>query len=440
LTTDTGQRHAYGWRPSPPDKRDYRYQARVDPATLPASVDLAASLPPAWDQSQLGSCTAFTGAAAVVFDLVKQGIGLAFVPSFLFLYYNERKDDGTIPVDAGSSMREIAKALAKYGLAHDAFWPYNISRFADAPPAAAYDDGLKTVLTQYLAVAQDVNAIKSCLADGYPVMVGISVYQSFENAGATGDVPMPTPPNDRLLGGHALLVVGYNDATGRWKFRNSWGTSWGKSGYGTLPYAFLADAELSDDFWTLRQVSGAAPAPTPDPTPAPSPAVVLTCSDDKANARATFSWNAFAGAGAYVLDFGKTPDAFTQSIPVGLSTVQALTYPKDSTKRYGRVRALVFNTTATAATSNVVDFGPAVAPSPTPPGPTPPPAPTRTHRIDVYSDGSYKVDASAWAIDAGACGGSVRPRNQRQGGDVGMRSTAADVDLSPDSPLNESQR
>jgi hypothetical protein len=200
LTTDTGQRHAYGWRPSPPDKRDYRYQARVDPATLPASVDLSASLPPAWDQSQLGSCTAFTGAAAVVFDLVKQGIGLAFVPSFLFLYYNERKDDGTIPVDAGSSMREIAKALAKYGLAHDAFWPYNISRFADAPPAAAYDDGLKTVLTQYLAVAQDVNAIKSCLADGYPVMVGVSVYQSFENAAATGDVPMPAPPNDRLRG------------------------------------------------------------------------------------------------------------------------------------------------------------------------------------------------------------------------------------------------
>src|SRR5258708_25731785 len=47
----------YGWRPDTPDLRDF--MLAVAPAkTLPPNVSLRAQMPPAYDQGQLGSCTA----------------------------------------------------------------------------------------------------------------------------------------------------------------------------------------------------------------------------------------------------------------------------------------------------------------------------------------------------------------------------------------------
>ena len=36
--------------------------------------------------------------------------------------------------------------------------------------------------------------------------------------------------------------------------RNSWGTTWGQKGYGTIPYAYLIDPSLSADLWTIRVI------------------------------------------------------------------------------------------------------------------------------------------------------------------------------------------
>jgi C1A family cysteine protease len=97
--------------------------------------------------------------------------------------------------------------------------------------------------------------MKGCLASGYPFVFGFSVYESFESPEVldTGVVPMPSD-GEAQLGGHAVLAVGYDDATARFIIRNSWGTSWGDGGYGYMPYAYLTDSDLAADFWTIRVV------------------------------------------------------------------------------------------------------------------------------------------------------------------------------------------
>jgi C1A family cysteine protease len=95
--------------------------------------------------------------------------------------------------------------------------------------------------------------MRSCLAEGFPFVFGFTVYASFESAKVanTGVVPMPVLA-EKVLGGHAVLAVGYNDKQKRFLVRNSWGTGWGMSGYFTIPYAYLTDSNLADDMWTIR--------------------------------------------------------------------------------------------------------------------------------------------------------------------------------------------
>jgi C1A family cysteine protease len=95
--------------------------------------------------------------------------------------------------------------------------------------------------------------MKGCLAAGFPFVYGFTVYESFESAAVakTGKVPMPKP-GEKVLGGHAVLAVGYDDKQDRFLTRNSWGPSWGQKGYFTMPYAYLTEPNLSDDFWTIR--------------------------------------------------------------------------------------------------------------------------------------------------------------------------------------------
>lgn len=96
--------------------------------------------------------------------------------------------------------------------------------------------------------------MRSCLADGFPFVFGFTVYESFESqqVAKSGVVSMPKP-TERALGGHAVLGVGYNDAKKTFIVRNSWGDDWGQKGYFIMPYKYLSDRNLADDFWTIRR-------------------------------------------------------------------------------------------------------------------------------------------------------------------------------------------
>ncbi|HUL44312.1 MAG TPA: C1 family peptidase [Bacteroidota bacterium] len=249
-------KNRFGWVPDIPDHRDHLYAAPIEwLAKLPAKTDLRTKCPPVYDQGQLGSCTANAIAAAIEFDQMKQKIRKHFLPSRLFIYYNERVMEGTVDSDSGAQIRDGIKSVGKQGDCPEKLWPYDIERFDMKPSGRCYKNAVHHKAVLYQRVSRLLNQMKGCLASGYPFVFGFSVYESFMSnvVAKTGHAPMPSP-NEHLEGGHAVTAVGYDDINQWFIVRNSWGTGWGLKGYFTMPYSYLIDENLADDFWTIRAV------------------------------------------------------------------------------------------------------------------------------------------------------------------------------------------
>jgi len=242
----------YGWLPDLPDQRDKLYAAiAAPPKKLPRAVDLRPGCSAVENQGQLGSCTANALVGSLEFLEIKAGKPATDL-SRLFVYYNERSLEGTVAEDSGAQLRDGIKVLAGKGACPEKEWPYVIGKFAVKPPAPCYRDGLKHQITSYHRILT-LQEMKNCLAEGYPFVFGFTVYESFESPAVakTGELNLPAP-KERSLGGHAVMAVGYDDATNRFLIRNSWGADWGLKGYFTMPYDYLDNRNLSDDLWTIR--------------------------------------------------------------------------------------------------------------------------------------------------------------------------------------------
>jgi C1A family cysteine protease len=244
----------YGWKPQLPDHRDLRLSAPVFGVQLPPSVNLTPSMPLIFDQGDLGSCTANAIAAAFEFLLRIQKVTI-FSASRLFIYFNERFIEGTIGEDAGASLRDGMDSIHKQGVCDESLWPYDLAKFAVRPPDQCFTEALLHQSIQYLSVAQELGHLKACLAAGFPFVLGISVFASFESEGVAKSGIVPMPANDEAcLGGHAVCCVGYDDAKGAFLVRNSWGADWGDAGHFWLPYSYMTNPGLASDFWTMRSV------------------------------------------------------------------------------------------------------------------------------------------------------------------------------------------
>lgn len=243
----------YGWVRDLPDLRDARLAVPAVTA-LPSSADLSTSpdMPPIYDQGQLGSCTGNAIAAAVDFDNHRQ-TGEFLTPSRLWIYYQERVIEGTVSQDSGAQIRDGVKAVSQLGVCPESDWTYDIGTFANPPPRKDYRDALKDRVLTYQAAPQVLWALKSVLAGGTPVVFGFTVYSAFETPQVeqSGIVPMPSP-GDQVLGGHAVVLVGYDDAVDRFRVRNSWGPGWGQNGYFEMPYLYVTSSSLSSDFWVIQ--------------------------------------------------------------------------------------------------------------------------------------------------------------------------------------------
>jgi len=249
-------KHQFGWIPDIPDHRDYMYSAfyRAIPK-LPASIDLRATCSPVEDQKALGSCTANALVGALEFLERKDGVPFTDL-SRLFVYYNERVIEHTVASDSGAMLRDGIKTLAKQGVCSENNWPYVITKFKNKPPKACYAEAGTHLVTSYQRL-QTLDDMHSCLAAAYPFVFGFTVYASFESSqvAKTGVVPLPAP-GEAVLGGHAVVAVGYKDSTKRFIARNSWGPSWGQKGYFTIPYNYLTNPQLATDMWTIRTALG----------------------------------------------------------------------------------------------------------------------------------------------------------------------------------------
>lgn len=239
----------YGWKPSIPDPRDIKYSVEIE-VKLPEIVDLREKCPPVYNQLQTGSCTANAWAALYEYLLMQKNKE-NWMPSRLFIYFCERAFEGTTGSDSGAMLRDGAKALNKMGTCHETTWPFDESKVTVMPNNTSYIEGLKNTILNYQSL-NSLYAFKKCLASGTPFVFGFTVFESFETTEVanTGIMPMPDIRNERVLGGHGVCAVGYDDTKKVFIVRNSWGESWGDKGYFYMPYEYITNPNLASDFWT----------------------------------------------------------------------------------------------------------------------------------------------------------------------------------------------
>jgi len=293
---------SYGWIPDLPDFRDYTAATvsireilvptglpparvvpvpgtvkkagavaagrRPKPASLPASADFREWCSSVEDQRSLGSCTANAGVGVIEY-YERRAFGRHIDASRLFLYKvtrNLMKMKG----DTGAYLRKTMGAMVLFGVPPEEYWPYTDDgeKFDKEPPAFCYAFAQNYKTIQYyrhdppgVLPGAVLERVKAHLAGGHPSMFGFTVYSSIELADKRGAIPFPGP-SERILGGHAVVAVGYDDRVkiatassggecmGALLIRNSWGKGWGDNGYGWLPYEYILQG-LAEDFWSV---------------------------------------------------------------------------------------------------------------------------------------------------------------------------------------------
>jgi C1A family cysteine protease len=246
------------WKPQMPDIRDLDYRTKFALAPLPPEADIIRpKSPPPYDQLNLGACTGNGIAFLHQYAQIIQGLSV-FMPSRLFIYFDERRKEHTISTDSGAVIRDGLKVTAKYGVCPEDMWPYIVSQFAVTPPKACYDAALKNKIEKYSTLSQSGYQLKASLAAGVPYTFGFTVYTSFMNADVarTGIMPMPQP-GDSVEGGHCVDAVGYAliNNLPYYIVRNSWGLDWGIKGYFMMPAAYMEEKELASDFSLIKLVA-----------------------------------------------------------------------------------------------------------------------------------------------------------------------------------------
>lgn len=282
----------YGWHPDVPDRRDVvlaHYPTDSDDDTSPTQtpggsadilrVDLRKRCPAVYDDEGLACSTVSALAALLEFHELRTRPNAGYEPSRLCWYYLTRETQGTQRADAGASFREALKVVNDEGICDEVDWPFDATCVTVAPEWATYESTPRSRRIVYRRVPQTLDALKYCLTHELPVACGLSVYTSFESSVTrrTGQVTLPAcaqdladvpvaPPkddgngntstapdadDDAHLGGHAVVLVGYDDTEQQFIVRNSQGASWGANGYGFVPYSYVLNPLLARDFWVV---------------------------------------------------------------------------------------------------------------------------------------------------------------------------------------------
>ena len=268
-TTAVGH-HVYGLTPTTPEeyanipvynKDAFNSKYNVDGLKAAPAV-LTLSTPAVRDQGQIGSCTGFSGTYAFEISYFYKHGGSFISSSPAFLYYEERVNilGESITADNGANMVNIDQALTKYGVCLESSYAYpsgdKSTAYKTAPSAAAVSQALNYEISSYTLInTGDTAAVKNCLRNNIAVMFGFNVYDNsaysiFEGLNTSSYTYSPLTATGKLksglslLGGHANVIVGYNDTLKAFWVENSWATSWGKAGFYYLPYSVFSSTKI----------------------------------------------------------------------------------------------------------------------------------------------------------------------------------------------------
>jgi len=243
------------------DVRDIKFKLEFQQLIklhLPSMIKLNTNIElPVLSQGDLGSCTANATSNAILYDLKKNN-KITYQPSRLYIYYFSRYLADNTDDDTGCNLRDVMKAITKFGACDELIYPYIIENFNKKPNKNCIIDGKKKIKKfKYMSVCQDLNTIKNCLFNKFPIILGIELYDSSENDEAlkSGIMQLPNTNIETYIGGHCILLMGYNDNTKLFYFLNSWGHNTGENGYFYIPYSYVLDSKLAMDFWILHSIN-----------------------------------------------------------------------------------------------------------------------------------------------------------------------------------------
>ena len=215
------------------------------------------------DQGQVGDCTANGGVECMLAALKIYGLlALSVVSNYFsryFLYAVTRILMGVpLTEDSGATITDMVMTLVTRGVCLETSWPSVGDKWQDMPTQAAYTEASQHTALRWYALSS-VEWIKACITMGFPVVFGVTLFDSFENVGADGYVPMPVP-GENEIGGHCMIIVGYRkraDGGIDFKVLNSWGEGWGDGGFGWMPQEYW-DSTLATESSTIHQEKAAA--------------------------------------------------------------------------------------------------------------------------------------------------------------------------------------
>jgi C1A family cysteine protease len=268
MTTNISYKLTYSFQPE--DTRDYVCKTVAHPtnnniklqATIkkgiktlkavkaPPAAFKISKLPPILDQGILGTCVA----NSFSFTISKQTNENLKISRLMLYALSRCIDDTPLSQDDGTTVRGTCQAIKQYGACQETAFPYITSKAFSLPPLETFNNSKRFKSFTYFFIKQDLLSIKTALQTyNSPIVFGFMVYQSFMDA-RTGIIPMPDVKKEKLLGGHCITIVGYNDTTQMFTCSNNWSIKWGINGYCLIPYAFILDRNLSADFCVTTYV------------------------------------------------------------------------------------------------------------------------------------------------------------------------------------------
>lgn len=250
--------YRYNWIPSLRKHHFDRFAFNGEKlAHLPSRVDLRGVMSPIVDQKDEGSCTANAIVSGMIeFLELRHSVHDNFGKTFKRLsrnmfYYCEREEEGDVNQDSGAAIPDGIKVAMEIGVCTEDLWPYEKSNMFTKPSVEAYEEAKKHKNTKAMTL-NTIHEMKTCLAAGFPFVTGIPIFTSFESTHTikTGIVPFPKS-HERLLGGHCVCLVGYEDKEDWFIMRNSWGTGVGDQGYFYLSTRYME--QLAQESTTIRK-------------------------------------------------------------------------------------------------------------------------------------------------------------------------------------------
>jgi len=224
-------------------------------------IDYTSEMSPVKNQGSLGSCVGFAVVAMKEWQEQQEHLeellegkkykraAKHYDLSEQWLYYKCKEIDYW-PNEEGTSIRFAMQVLNKVGVPCEKAWPYNES-YVGKPKRWANLVSKWALGGEYLRLDSPENIINSLRSNG-PVCVGVACFIEIFYTTNNGIVAYPNDPNN-MYGGHAICLVGWNPETRMFKFKNSWGISWGQNGYGYLPYDYIKD--FCWDAWEIKDLN-----------------------------------------------------------------------------------------------------------------------------------------------------------------------------------------